>query len=98
MCTTARRSWIRSVEIDAAIDVDHFAGHIAGLYGGEEERRASNIFWHPASSHRRYVTNGAVELGFLFSVERFGRDARENEPRRNGIAGDAIRAQLTGRS
>src|SRR6266550_1728627 len=87
-----------SVEVDATIDVDHFAGHIACLHGGEEERRVSNIFWYPASPHRRHVADGAVELSLLFSVECFGRDARENEPRRNRIAGDAIRAQLAGRS
>src|SRR5439155_21312609 len=61
-------------------------------------RRVGNIFWYPASAHRRRGANGAIELGLLISVERFGRDAGEDEPRRNRIAGDAIRTQLTGRS
>ena len=82
---------IPSVEVDAAVDVEHFAGHIARLDGGEEERRVSNIFWYPASAHWRRGANGAIELGLLISVERFGRDAGENEPRRNRITGDAIR-------
>src|SRR5438132_13740984 len=89
---------IASVEVDAAVDVEHFAGHIACLDGCEEERRAGNIFWYPASAHRRRGAHGAIELGLLISVERFGRDAGEDEPRRNRIAGDAIRTQLTGRS